>query len=95
MSDDDYIPAHLRHYADCPHFPDTPCRNHEYCLEQSHAVLDSVAQELADALRELHAMVWGECPSLLEELSGGNARADMACNEALQRFDNLNKKAGA
>lgn len=28
------------------------------------------------ALQELHAMVWGECPSLLNEDSGGNARLD-------------------
>jgi hypothetical protein len=31
---------------------------------------------LQEALKELHAMVMGECPSLLDEDSGGNARLD-------------------
>ncbi len=38
---------------------------------------------LAALLTELHAMVWGECPSLLNEDSGGSARLDMEINAAL------------
>ena len=35
------------------------------------------------ALSELYAMVQGECPSLLNEDSGGTARLDIAIQEAL------------
>jgi hypothetical protein len=35
---------------------------------------------LTDALRELHAMVVGECPSLLNEDSGGNG--ELSCRIA-------------
>jgi hypothetical protein len=36
-----------------------------------------------EALKELLAVVRGECPALLNEDSGGNARLDAACDEAL------------
>lgn len=36
-------------------------------------------------LGELHALVWGECPSLLDENSGGNSRLDGDIEEALKR----------
>lgn len=36
-------------------------------------------------LGELHALVWGECPSLLNEDSGGNSRLDGDIVEALKR----------
>ena len=32
---------------------------------------------LVTALEELHAMVWGECPALLDEDKGGTARLDV------------------
>ena len=38
---------------------------------------------LQAALRELHAMVSGECPSLLNEDSGGNAMLDLEIEELL------------
>jgi hypothetical protein len=38
---------------------------------------------LRDALEELHAGVCGECPSLLNEDSGGDARLDAAIEAAL------------
>lgn len=38
---------------------------------------------LRAALTELHAMVWGECPSLLDEDSGGCARLDSEILSAL------------
>lgn len=40
-------------------------------------------EKLRLALRELHAMVQGECPSLLNEDSGGNARLDIQINALL------------
>lgn len=41
------------------------------------ALIEQQAKEIAglrDALRELHAIVKGECPSLLNEDSGGDAK---------------------
>jgi hypothetical protein len=35
------------------------------------------------ALKELHALVWGECSSLLNEDSGGDGRLDMAIRAAI------------
>ena len=40
-------------------------------------------EKLRLALRELHAMVRGECPSLLNEDSGGNARLDLQISSLL------------
>lgn len=42
-------------------------------------------ERLREALKELHAMVKGECPSLLDEDSGGNARLDMQIEQAIER----------
>jgi len=41
-------------------------------------------RKTANALENLHAMVWGECPSLLNEDSGGSAHLDMEIKEALE-----------
>jgi hypothetical protein len=41
--------------------------------------------ELVAALEDLHATVRGECPSLLNEDSGGNARLDLKITELLQK----------
>lgn len=38
-----------------------------------------------DALEELHALVCGECPSLLNEDSGGDARLDMEIKDIIAR----------
>jgi hypothetical protein len=38
-----------------------------------------------DSLEELHAMVWGECPSLLNEDSGGCERLDSEIRAALAK----------
>jgi hypothetical protein len=38
---------------------------------------------MRSALSDLYATVKGECPSLLNEDSGGDARLDMACRESL------------
>ncbi|MNV15612.1 hypothetical protein D3C71_1063430 [compost metagenome] len=43
-----------------------------------------IIDDLADALRDLHALVWGECPSLLNEDSGGNSALDMQIRDALE-----------
>jgi hypothetical protein len=36
-----------------------------------------------EALDELHTMVWGECPSLLNEDSGGDSALDVECRDAI------------
>lgn len=46
---------------------------------------------VAEALRELHALVKGECPSLLDEDSGGNSRLAMEIEDALA---SLTKEGG-
>lgn len=85
MSDDAYMEAKNRD----PKYID---RAFTFDIAQSHAVLDSVAQELADALREFttayrtHPRVFSPSTVWLDE-------AEEKGNEALQRFDNLNKKA--
>ena len=43
-------------------------------------------KELAYALKELYAVVKGECPSLLDEDSGGDARLDMQIIKALAKY---------
>lgn len=40
-------------------------------------------KDAKEALTELRAMVWGECPSLLNEDSGGNAELDGAIEELI------------
>jgi hypothetical protein len=45
------------------------------------------ADKLAPALRELLALVRGECPALLDELRDGDARLSMACDDALAADD--------
>ena len=49
--------------------------------------LDEAADEIArlrEMLSELHDLVWGECPSLLNEDSGGDAGLDLRINAALE-----------
>ena len=41
--------------------------------------------ELRDCLSELHALVWGECPSLLNEDSGGDSELDLRIRAAVAR----------
>lgn len=45
-------------------------------------------ERLRLALRELHATVLGECPSLLNEDSGGNARLDAEIDALLHEERN-------
>lgn len=40
-------------------------------------------ERLRAALEELHAVVWGECPSLLNEDSGGDAGLDLRIRELI------------
>ena len=51
----------------------------------ANAVLIAAAPDLLRALEELVAMVRGECPSLLNEDSGGNARLDLAIDAAIAK----------
>lgn len=45
--------------------------------------LESQCQRMRDALEELHTQVKGECPSLLNEDSGGDAELDLEIQEIL------------
>lgn len=53
--------------------------------ERLAANLREVLIDVADALHELRAVVVGECPSLLDEDSGGSARQSMEIDDALNR----------
>lgn len=46
---------------------------------------DLQVQALVAALSDLHTLVWGECPSLLNEDSGGDAQLDLRIRELLAR----------
>jgi len=46
-------------------------------------VKTSDAMKLSSLLEELYALVNGECPSLLNEDSGGNSRLDLEIKEAI------------
>ena len=51
------------------------------------APVAEVNAELLAALKELHALVRGECPSLLNEDSGGDARLDLAIEAAIRQAE--------
>ena len=93
MSDDAYLEAENRD----PRFID---RVFTYGIAQSHAVLDSVAQELADYARKAPHIpgcsIFG--PTDSDRLLGVWMESDRKCTcgkeDSLMRFDNLNKKAG-
>lgn len=53
----------------------------------ANARLIAAAPDLLDALKELVAVVRGECPSLLEEDSGGSALLDMAIEDAIAKAE--------
>ena len=52
-------------------------------LERRNADLMQQITRLREALTGLYALVKGECPSLLNEDSGGDARLDMEIEQAL------------
>lgn len=52
-------------------------------LRAKQLALESQCQRMRDALEELHAQVKGECPSLLNEDSGGDAELDIEIQELL------------
>lgn len=68
----------------CQHacFTVEPCRPGASDACPMCRVADSYAEMLA-ALKELRALVRGECPSLLNEDSGGDARLDLAIEAAI------------
>lgn len=56
-------------------------------IERLQAQLATAKQEIArlrEALSELHAQVQGECPSLLNEDSGGDAKLALEIESLLQ-----------
>lgn len=89
MNDDAYIPANERERS-IRILLDGGYTGAATKILQSHAVLDSVAQELADALRE--ALILRNQLSYSPSVAAASARNS---HKALMRFDNLNKKAGA
>lgn len=54
-------------------------------LTLAEVQLHSAAPELADALEGLLCVVRGECPSLLNEDSGGSAALDIQIDAALRK----------
>ena len=52
---------------------------------KANARLIAAAPDLLGALEELYAMVWGECPRLLNEDSGGDARLDSKIKDAITK----------
>ena len=58
------------------HYPYVTLLDYEALLK-SH-------KELVAALENLHAMLWGECPSLLDGDSGGSEFFDTEIREALR-----------
>jgi hypothetical protein len=57
-------------------------------IEKSIENRDSLISELRDCLTELHAMVEGECPSLLNEDSGGSSSFEMRLRDLFARTEN-------
>ena len=55
----------------------------------ANAHLISAAPEMYETLTELVALVRGECPSLLNEDSGGLARLDIAIDAALRKAEGI------
>jgi hypothetical protein len=53
MNDHYYIQPPLRHVADCGGDNSPPCKDHNTCLERSHAVADDALQESLEALQDL------------------------------------------
>ena len=49
--------------------------------------LEAERDNLRKLLRELHAVVVGECPALLDEDRGGNAKLALGIEDALQEAD--------
>lgn len=62
-----------------------------HVMQERDAALARMAA-LEKALRELRALVKGECPSLLDEDSGGDSRLDMEIEDSLAACDR--KEAG-
>lgn len=65
-----------------------------YCERPSHSmnvgnpggpVPKSEWEQMVDCLEELYALVKGECPSLLNEDSGGDAQLDIRIQDVLAR----------
>lgn len=62
-----------------------PLDSQDYAALKTHD--DEVIRQLRAMLTELHALVWGECPSLLREDSGGCARLDFDIINILAKLE--------
>lgn len=68
-------------------FPGLPNSGEPLITLQSHreamAKKDAALRACAEALENLNALVWGECPSLLNEDSGGNSKFAIEIDDAI------------
>lgn len=60
-------------------------------MEAALAAERAISDKLAEALRELRALVRGECPSLLNEDSGGNGELDIEIDATLAEIAAIRK----
>lgn len=61
------------------------------CHVPLHKMMEVRIERLTAALDELYATVKGECPSLLNEDSGGNARLDLEIHGLLSHVGSAGK----
>jgi hypothetical protein len=52
-----------------------------------YGLTDDINTDMLAALKELHALVRGECPSLLNEDSGGDARLDLSVRAVIAKAE--------
>lgn len=58
-----------------------------WCESKHVAVLETSHAELLKALKNLYCLVQGECPSLLDEDSGGSAHLDIEISDAIAKAE--------
>lgn len=56
-------------------------------ITEANAHLIAAAPDMYEALKELYAVVKGECPSLLDEDSGGDSRLALEIESALAKAE--------
>ena len=68
-----------------PSVPSSTLDNQQFYRRRSAAYSQRL-RTTAEALRELYALVEGECPALLDEDRGGTVRLAMDCDAILARL---------
>lgn len=92
MTDDAYIKPSDRESEDCYDCGTTQC-DCAARMSASHAVVDSVAADLATVLRDVETFCdcWRCLSDAYDGLCGYGEKMEKAAEAALQRFDNLTK----